>query len=139
LAKIAEEKAGIIKSKSRVVIGSLPDEAREVIETKCKSLNTDLYEIENFIERENNDIIVSYNENKIKISVLPLNGDYQKINAAIAVLTVMQIQNVFNNHAFQLGLKKVIKNTSLTGRYEFYNNKPDIIFDSAHNPDGIRK
>lgn len=139
LAKIAEEKAGIIKSKSRVVIGPLPDEAKEVIEAKCKSLNTDLYEIENFIERENDDIIVLYNKNKVKISTLPLNGDYQKVNAAIAVLTVMQIQNVFNNHAFQLGLKNVIHNTSLTGRYEFYNNKPDIIFDSAHNPDGIRK
>ena len=139
LAKIAEEKAGIIKSESRVVIGTLPGEARDVIKTKCKLLNSDLYEIENFIENKNDDIIVSYNENKVKINVLPLNGDYQKINAAIAILTVMQIQNVFNNHAFQLGLKNVINNTSLTGRYEFYNNKPDIIFDSAHNPDGIQK
>ena len=70
---------------------------------------------------------------------MPLNGDYQKINAAISVLTVMQIQNDFNNHTFLLGLKNVIINTSLAGRYEFYHNNPDIIFDSAHNPDGVRK
>ena len=139
LAKITVEKAGIIKSNSKVVIGPLPEEAKEIIKTKCKSLNTDLYDIKNFIEKENNEIVVSYNENKVKINALPLNGDYQKINAAISVLTVMQIQNDFNNHTFLLGLKNVIINTSIAGRYEFYHNNPDIIFDSAHNPDGVRK
>jgi len=35
------------------------------------------------------------------------------------------------------GIMNVIVNTGLQGRYEFYNKKPDIIFDSAHNPEGI--
>ena len=139
LTKIAEEKAGIIKSDSKVVVGQLPQEAMNIIRTKCKSLNTALYEIENFIKKENNEIVVSYNEKKVMINTLPLNGDYQKINAAISVLSVMQIQNNFNNYTFSLGLENVIKNTSLACRYEFYNKKPDVIFDSAHNPDGVRK
>ncbi len=139
LSKIAEEKAGIIKKKSKVVTGQLPEEAAAVIRKKCSRLEKRLFEIKNFIRFDEDDIIVAYNGNEIKISELTLYGNYQKLNAAIAVLTVMLIEKKFNKDAFVSGLKNVIKNTSLEGRYEFFNKKPDIIFDSAHNPDGVKK
>ncbi len=36
------------------------------------------------------------------------------------------------------GIKDVIKNTGIQGRYEYFNQSPDIILDSAHNPESIR-
>ncbi len=138
LSKIAEEKAGIIKKGSKVVIGPLPAEASKVIKKKCSLLNTELFDINNFLKKEDDDIIVSFNNNKVRIENLPLKGDYQKTNASVAVLSVMQIEKTFNKEAFNLGLSNVVKNTSLMGRYEIFNKKPDIILDSAHNPDGVK-
>jgi len=137
IEKIAGEKAGIIKEDSKVVIGLLPKEAKAVIKDKCELINTKLFKVDNFIEKENDAINVTVNRNNLNINELPLKGDYQKINAAIAALTVMKILNAFNKQIFQRGLKNVVLNTSLSGRYDFFNKKPDIIFDSAHNPDGI--
>ncbi len=31
----------------------------------------------------------------------------------------------------------LLKNTGLQGRYEYFHKNPTIIFDSAHNPEGI--
>jgi dihydrofolate synthase / folylpolyglutamate synthase len=39
---------------------------------------------------------------------------------------------------YLLGISNVSGNTGLQGRYEYFNRKPDIIFDSAHNPEGIK-
>jgi len=43
-----------------------------------------------------------------------------------------------NLKSLSKGIQNVIKNTSLQGRFEYYHQNPDIIFDSAHNPEGIQ-
>ena len=35
------------------------------------------------------------------------------------------------------GIKNVISNTGIQGRYEYFHREPTIIFDSAHNPEGV--
>ena len=35
------------------------------------------------------------------------------------------------------GLKNVVDNTKIQGRYEIVSENPKIIFDSAHNPEGV--
>jgi len=44
---------------------------------------------------------------------------------------------VYDYKTISKGIKNVIKNTGLQGRFEYFSNNPDIIFDSAHNPEGI--
>ena len=64
---------------------------------------------------------------------VPLNGKYQEYNAALASLTVVKTFNIDDPSIITRGIKNVIKNTHIQGRYE-----PKVILDSAHNPEGIR-
>lgn len=139
IEKIAAEKAGIIKPKSKVFLGLLPEQATKVIRSKCSSINTECIEIENYISYQKDNISIKLDNNRLEIKELPLPGIYQKQNAALASLTVMNILDNYDTKLIESGLANVVHNTSLSGRYEFYNKKPDIIFDSAHNPDGITK
>jgi dihydrofolate synthase/folylpolyglutamate synthase len=68
---------------------------------------------------------------------MPLKGQYQKFNAALAGLAVSKVLLKDDLMTISKGIKNVIKNTGLQGRFEYYSTKPDIIFDSAHNPEGI--
>ncbi|PIW70761.1 MAG: hypothetical protein COW08_00255, partial [Ignavibacteriales bacterium CG12_big_fil_rev_8_21_14_0_65_30_8] len=139
IEKIAAEKAGIIKPESKVLIGLLPVQATKVITSKCSSINTKCIQIENYISNKKRNILINFDNNRLAIKELPLPGIYQKQNAALASLTVMSIVINYGTKLIESGLANVVQNTSLSGRYEFYNKKPDIIFDSAHNPDGITK
>ena len=68
---------------------------------------------------------------------MPLRGSYQKYNAALAALAVSKVLDTKDTRKIEKGIKNVIVNTGFQGRYELYNKKPDIIFDSAHNPEGV--
>jgi len=72
----------------------------------------------------------------IKIST-PLLGSFQNYNSALAVLSVHQVLNI-NDKAIISGLNNVIRNSGIQGRYEIYCPKPKVIFDSAHNEEGVR-
>jgi dihydrofolate synthase/folylpolyglutamate synthase len=137
IEKIAEEKAGIIKERCNVFIGKLPDEAEDVIEQKCKQLNCELYKLDDYITEKNDSLELYTEELELDEWIMPLKGKYQKYNAALASLVVSKTLNNDNFRVVENGIKNVITNTGLQGRYEFYNSKPDIIFDSAHNPEGV--
>jgi dihydrofolate synthase/folylpolyglutamate synthase len=68
---------------------------------------------------------------------MTLKGDYQKYNAALAALAVSKALNLDDYRIIESGIRNVIVNTGFQGRYEFFCTKPDIILDSAHNPEGI--
>jgi len=139
IKKIAEEKAGIIKNNSKVIVAPLLKSAQKVIKLKCKKMNTKFIEVSKFISKKKDCVTLTLGNEKFEIRNLPLKGNYQNLNAALASLTVYNIINDFNRVTYESGLMKVIKNTSITGRYEYVNLNPDVIFDSAHNPDGVRK
>ncbi len=137
LAEIASEKAAIIKPKAKVFLGLLPEEADEVIQQKCEEVDCELFELEDFIiERET--YLELYTE-ELDIDRLdsPLHGYYQKYNAALATLAVNKTIGLEDMHFFENGLKHVVENTRIQGRYEVVSDNPRIIFDSAHNPEGV--
>jgi dihydrofolate synthase/folylpolyglutamate synthase len=137
IKEIAGEKAGIIKNKSKVFIGLLPEEAENVILQKCDETNSALFRLDDNINRTHNSIELYTEEIELDDWTMPLKGDYQKYNAALAGLAVSKILDVNDYKRIQSGIKNVITNTGIQGRYEFYNNSPDIIMDSAHNPESI--
>jgi dihydrofolate synthase/folylpolyglutamate synthase len=137
IEKIAEEKAGIIKEGSKVFIGKLPDEAEDVIERKCNQLNCELFKLNDYITEKNDTLELYTEELELDEWIMPLKGKYQKYNAALAALTVSKSLDNDNFKVIEIGIKNVINNTGLQGRYEFFSTKPDIIFDSAHNPEGV--
>lgn len=136
---IAYEKAEIIKEGSKVFVARLSKEADRVIEKKSKEMNCELFRLNEYvIEKE--DVVDLYTE-EIELDEwnVPLKGRYQIFNAALAVLAISKSFLLDSKIAIVNGIKNVIRNTGIEGRYEYFNRKPDIIFDSAHNVEGIKE
>ena len=126
LELIATEKAGIIKPNCPVVIGKTQIETKEVFTQKALENKSNIY----FADTQTS---VSYK--------LDLKGEIQQENARTATTTC----SVINSLGFPVsesqqaaGLQNVIKNTRLQGRFQVVNKTPLTVFDTAHNPDGIR-
>jgi dihydrofolate synthase / folylpolyglutamate synthase len=138
VAKITAEKAEIIKKKSKVFIGKLPSEAVTIIEQKCKETGAELFKLEEYIIEKKGVIELYTEEVEIDEWNIPLKGFYQKLNAALAGLCIAKTLGTDNSYYLLNGIKNVIQNTGIQGRYEYFSRTPDIILDSAHNPEGLK-
>lgn len=125
LPEIAFEKAGIIKNNIPVVIGEYQAETFPVFEKIAKEKSAPLF-------------LASNNENINYIS--DLKGSYQIHN----IKTVLQTIAILKTKGFTIseknvknGLKKVVKNTGLLGRWQVLNEQPKVICDTAHNAEGL--
>lgn len=135
--EIAKEKAAIIKNNNKVFTGNIPEEAQIVVEEKCKETNSELYKIADYVNEKPGTLELYTEEIELNEWIMPLRGNYQKYNAALATLAVSKVLDIKDTRKIEAGIKNVIVNTGIQGRYEFFNKKPDIIFDAAHNPEGI--
>ena len=117
LESIARNKAGIIKENIPVVTGAT-GKPLEIIRAVAKEKNSPLYEIN------------PYNL-KPKTYNLSLRGDYQKINAAIAIKAA-EILGI-DGETICAALKCV----KWAGRFEVIENSSGVyVIDGAHNPHG---
>lgn len=125
LPKIAAEKAGIIKSNIPVVIGECLDETKLVFVAKSKTENAPIY-----FAQDNPEVFYE----------CALLGDYQIHNKKTVLQTIELLQSQFiieDNH-IMLGLKNVILNTGLLGRWQILKQKPFVVCDTAHNSHGLK-
>ena len=150
LEKIASEKAGIIKQNTPVVIGKTQSETKSVFEHKATSLNAPIKFADGIWQSELEESSPSKLHVKLKNNfnqkvffyTCPLAGSYQQENiitvrTAIDELQALQIE--VDEKAVQQGIKNVIVNTGLHGRWEAISIDPLIILDVAHNADGVKK
>ena len=137
IKEIAGEKAAIIKNPAKVFTGRMPPDAEKVIEEKCKTENCSWFRIEDYINMQGTTLELYTEELEVDDWSMPLKGEYQKYNAALAALVIDKTLLKDDYKTISKGIKNVIKNTGLQGRFEYYSTNPDIIFDSAHNPEGI--
>lgn len=135
--KIAFEKAGIIKKNSKVFAGKLPGSALKVIKNKAAEMNSHFYDIHSYIWEHKDFIKVQSNEIDYNIYTTPLRGYYQLMNSALAALTLEKTIGTRRQLLLSKGIRNVVQNSGIQGRYEIYNEKPKIIFDAAHNVDGV--
>ena len=125
LSLIAREKAGIIKDKTPVVIGRKQPETSPVFEQIAKQKNAPLVYAE---------------DDKFSPYESGLKGYYQKENIQTVLTAVAQLQKIgwqISETAVKKGLKNVISNTGLRGRWDILQNNPLVIADTAHNKDGL--
>ncbi len=129
LAKIASEKAGIIKLNIPVVIGESNTETDNVFIEKAKTENAPIY----FADTNPN-----YYNTEIECD---LKGNYQQKN----LVTVMQAVEVLNTLNLKLEYFKVAKAlqnvqqlTGFKGRWEVLGKNPKIIADTGHNDHGLK-
>ncbi|MBE9223105.1 bifunctional folylpolyglutamate synthase/dihydrofolate synthase [Cyanobacterium stanieri LEGE 03274] len=136
LAKIATEKAGVIKQGCPVVVGKLPPEAHEVVMEKIKTLQCPYILIEPAQKiTKNQQPWATHQGIEYPLS---LNGDIQLHNSAIAIATIQILINKgwhINNQAIIEGMKK----TRWQGRLQWikWQNK-SILIDGAHNVDSAK-
>jgi dihydrofolate synthase/folylpolyglutamate synthase len=157
LAEIANEKAGIIKQDTPVVISEVIPETKNIFEQKASSSNSPIYYAEDFIQFksfQNNwqTSLFEFNQPLIHLLDAPLfpkiytvecdlPGKYQYKNlkgvlVAIQILATMGWQ--LSASKILKGLLHVGKNTGLMGRWECIQTNPRIILDVAHNEHGIK-
>ena len=151
--KIAAEKAGIIKSGVPVVIGETQKGSEDVFIETAKEKNSPIYFADQIFEcrinesdtseYNNIDIFVKATEKTpyLKNLYFPLLGDYQKKNLATVICAIDLLKDKFklNNEHIHNGLKNVVANTGLMGRWQIVNKKPLAIADTGHNVAGINE
>ncbi len=137
IEQIAFEKAGIIKMGKPVFVGRVPPQAMDVIEKKASEKGSLFFAFPKFTFLTSDTAITQTPFGKFSIYETPLKGNHQLINASLAVKAISEnVQNP-NPVLISRGISNVLQNTKIEGRYEIYRNNPRIIFDSAHNPEGI--
>ena len=125
LAEIGFEKAGIIKNETPVVIGESVDETRQVFLKKAKACHSDIIFAEEKIYPEYESDLKGIYQQKNKRTVLTAIGELRKSGFEISEESVVR------------GLRNVVANTGLRGRWDVLNQKPLIVADSSHNPHGL--
>jgi dihydrofolate synthase/folylpolyglutamate synthase len=139
LAKIAVEKAGIIKHGVPVVSAKQEPEAAEVIAEFCRRNNTPLTRVGQDITYSGMGVKKGFQSIEIKGRLgsyaieLPLLGQFQQGNAAVAVgilETLKQKGYGITSQNIADGLKQV----RWPGRFQIIGSAPAIIIDGAHNP-----
>ena len=140
IAKIAVEKAGVIKLGVPVVTAAEKADALEVFCKIAAERGSRLYELDR-------DMVVTVNKasldglnihyrspwREIKNLAVSLPGRHQARNAALALMARELLPVPFNEEAARRGLA----DTYWPGRLEVFSRNPLVLVDAAHNADGI--
>jgi dihydrofolate synthase / folylpolyglutamate synthase len=137
IEKIAFEKSGIIKNNIPVITGILNSKAETVIRNRAAEFECDYFPSKGFVEIKDSQVIVTTRNGQYSLYKTPLPGFHQLLNAALAVKVISEVMELTDQVVLSAGIQNVIENSKIQGRFEIYSNKPKIIFDSAHNPEGI--
>ncbi|WP_024479222.1 bifunctional folylpolyglutamate synthase/dihydrofolate synthase [Cellulophaga baltica] len=124
LAKIAAEKAGIIKKDVPVVVSETQLETQEVFKAIAKSKDAEITFADQIVE---------------DVYRTCLLGSYQEKNMK-GVLEVIHKLKAFkvSKEAIKKGLLNVVVNTGLLGRWQTLSEHPRVVCDTAHNTDGLK-
>lgn len=125
LELIAGEKGGIIKPNIPVVIGETQKETKPVFDR---------------ISKKNNAKIVYADKVETKVYKCDLKGSYQQKNIKTAIQAIKELKlkkYKILNVAIEKGLKNVVKNTGLLGRWQVLNTEPKVVCDTGHNKEGL--
>ena len=139
LAKIAGEKAGIIKPGVPVVTAPQKNEALDVILRVAKLENAELTLVGRdikfkFIESSLDGQKFIFHNSR-KAFILPLLGSYQIENAATAYAALKASELNVSDDQIRKGFAQV----KWRARFEVARRDPPVIFDSAHNQDSFAK
>jgi len=144
LAKIAFEKAGIIKPNTPVVVGEWIPETRVVFEQKALEMNSPLFapDVElQFETYENGKMICKTSEGAHYVS--GLTGIYQLKNLATLLKAIDVFREIPDNSfdidetSLRKGIEQVVELTGLRGRWEMLQTSPSVVIDTGHNVGGI--
>lgn len=119
--EIAGEKAGIIKENG-ILVTAADGKVYSILETICK-------------QKKSKIIRVSNSEVNYKLGLL---GNYQKINAAVALAVINELRN-FEINISKDAIKEGLLKVKWSGRFEIMQENPLVILDCAKDPLAMNK
>lgn len=143
LAKIAAEKAGIIKPGVPVIVGEAVKETVPVFMAKAEECESTLVFAEDIPQVLSSTSLPTggrlYKTRFFGEMEGELGGDYQDKNTNTVLTACMQLINkgvIRNIDSVPNGFKKVCELTGLEGRWQKIHNEPTAICDTGHNTGG---
>jgi len=140
IGEIAREKAAIVKQDNRVVTGC-EGEALAIVEARAAAMSAQLWRLGYEVIVESTSL--GWDGHEMSVSGpgfvhrdlrLPLVGDYQPTNAALAVAAA-HLLGVEDEDAIRQGLAS----TRWPGRLQVIARRPRVILDGGHNPAAMVK
>ncbi len=151
IEKIAFEKAGIIKSKIPVVVGETQALTLPVFRQVAASMKAPLriadetYRIEySLVSVDGYQVFNVKKDGEIHYPNLKcgLLGHYQRKNAVTVLASLEQLKlagiKITEKNVYK-GIRNVITNTGLSGRWQIIRQNPTVVCDTAHNADGLKQ
>ena len=165
IEKIASEKAGIIKKKTPLVLGALPENALNVILNKAKIEDAPYYILNRdfFVKNVTSSVKgctfdYCFPEYEIELNDLKLNllGSHQANNASLALTALfVYLQfikkeykttfntsnsiaktNMYSQNEFSK-IRQALINVNWQGRLQVLSLDPIVVIDGAHNEEGV--
>jgi dihydrofolate synthase/folylpolyglutamate synthase len=142
---VMEEKAGIVKAGVPVVSAVEQPEAIAVLQRISAERKSTLYLMDR--EYEYQAVYSKINEQKFNFIglfrridglVISLNGAHQYKNAAIAIMTLEVLRQYYALIVEDDVLIRALNATKWPGRLEMISERPRILLDGAHNPEGAQ-
>ncbi|MCD4769394.1 MAG: bifunctional folylpolyglutamate synthase/dihydrofolate synthase [Bacteroidales bacterium] len=150
IKQIAIEKGGIIKPEIPVVIGETCQQTKELFMTLAGKKSAEIRfadEIWSVIQvnpdpGQGKMRLNLYKDGEARFCdiVVGLGGNYQLQNILTAIMSIDILRNVFkiSDDNIISGLRDVVTNTGLEGRWQVISESPLTICDTAHNCDGLK-
>jgi dihydrofolate synthase/folylpolyglutamate synthase len=140
IEQIAQEKAAIIKPRNQVVTAT-EGSALSIVEDHARAVGAPLWVLGRDIHVESTSrgwdghlMTVTGPGFEHSELQLPLVGDYQPINAALAVASAHLLDDVSDDD-----VRDGLASTLWPGRLQLIANEPRVILDGGHNPAAMRK
>ncbi len=146
--EIAREKAGIFKPSVPAISAHQNEDVTNVLKTCAESVGTEVRVIAQDIEfsarfgggadgKQHTRICVITEESQYMHIPVPLDGEHQATNCALAISAINQLKKFgykFNN----IDIYESLAKTSIGGRMELVWERPKILVDGAHNPTALK-
>jgi len=137
LAKIAREKAGVLKPNVPCVVGARGTEVRRAIAARARSVGAPLRWIDRDFESswQGRSLSVRVGQQQWTNLRLGLRGEYQGDNAACALATLAELAE----RGFEVSetdIRAGLRRAKWPGRLEWHRGNPAFLFDAAHNASG---
>jgi dihydrofolate synthase / folylpolyglutamate synthase len=137
--RVAEEKAGIVKAGSHLVLGEPDPAVRPVFEAEGPAdvwvRDADFGVIADRLALGGHVVDLRTPNGVLEDVFLPVHGAHQTENAAAAVAAV---EAFFGRPLAPDVVAEAFGGVRLPGRFEVVHRAPLLVLDSAHNPDGAR-
>lgn len=140
IEQIAHEKAAIIKPRNHVVTGT-EGSARAIVEEHAQAADAPVWLLGRDVHIEATSrgwdghvMSVTGPGFEHRDLLLPLVGDYQPLNAALAIASAHLLDKVTDD-----SVRQGLRSTVWPGRLQVVSNQPRVILDGGHNPAAMIK